>query len=140
MKVESLWPGYLKSGYFDQEGNLRAEFVLRENVGKLARQVEIERLTTGQLRRFFGHARGIEQRLKLGQQTWESLRPEFLKLDVAAEDARGKKPSPKIPEIFYDFIKRNVAAVKTEREFLRGFLPHFEALVGFCSGKLSDRS
>jgi hypothetical protein len=35
--------------------------------------------------------------------------------------------------LFHDFIRRNVAAVHSEKEFLQGFLPHFEALVGFGS-------
>jgi hypothetical protein len=38
---------------------------------------------------------------------------------------------PKIPEIFHDFIVENVALVRSEKDFLDGFLPHFAALVGF---------
>ena len=57
---------------------------------------------------------------------------------MAAADAFGKMP-PKIPEIFHDFIKSNVAAVKNEKDFLKGFLPHFEALVGFGSQYFKER-
>jgi len=87
------------------------------------------------------YAAGPKQTVRL--LTIDSLalkRLDFLKLDVAAADAAGKKPSPKIPSLFRDFIGKNVAAVKDERDFLQGFLPHFEALVGFASGKLKERN
>jgi len=89
-------------------------------------------LTQHQLRRFFQHCRALEARLRARQAAWPALEAEFCKLDAVAADAAGKNP-PKIPEIFHDFIRRNVAAVHSEREFLQGFLPHFEALVGFGS-------
>ncbi len=41
--------------------------------------------------------------------------------------------------IFHDFIRHNVAAVKTEKDFLEGFLPHFEALVGFGTPLFRER-
>ncbi len=50
-------------------------------------------------------------------------------------DARGKS-QPKIPDLFADFIQRNVDAVKTQKDFLFGFLPHFEALIGFGTSHL----
>jgi CRISPR type III-A-associated protein Csm2 len=97
-------------------------------------------LTTGQLRRFFQHCRGIETRLKSGTAAWARIRPQFEFLDAAAADAYGKQ-SRKIPDVFYHFIRRNVAAVKSEKDFLEGFLPHFEALVGFASLHLArDRN
>jgi hypothetical protein len=64
------------------------------------------------------------------QATWAQVVADFYKLDVSAADAYGKD-TKKIPRIFHDFIKANVAAVKTEGDFLKGFLPHFEALLGF---------
>ena len=54
----------------------------------------------------------------------------FLILDATAADAFGKSPR-KIPESFHEFIRCNVDAVHDEKDFLEGFLPHFEALVGF---------
>lgn len=85
-------------------------------------------LTPHQLRRFFNHCRRLETRLKAGKATWEQLRAQFMRLDYVAADALEKR---KIPQIFHDFIARNVAAVKDHKDFLEGFMPHFEALVGF---------
>jgi len=141
------WPNYLQAGYFDGDGNLKIEYVSRCLPGDEdlpdTDQHGVERLvlamahgdpslTSGQLRRFFQHCRGLETRLKSGVANWPRLRPQFEFLDAAAADAFGKQP-PKVPDVFYHFIRRNVAAVKTEKDFLEGFLPHFEALVGFAS-------
>jgi len=87
-------------------------------------------LSAHQIRRYFGHCRAIETRLKATGAEWESVWPEVKKLDVAAADAAAKQP-PKIPALFHDFIRRNVDKIKSRNDFLRGFLPHFEALVGF---------
>ena len=140
--VANHWPDYLKEGYFDAEGSLKTEYVSssipgddkQRGVEELIRAMTLAhpKLTTGQLRRFFQHCRGLETSLKSGMANWHHLRSRFEFLSAAAADAYGKSPS-KIPGLFYDFIRRNVAAVKTERDFRSGFLPHFEALVGFGS-------
>jgi hypothetical protein len=84
-----------------------------------------------QLRRFFQHCRAIEARLRARTSRWEAERTlHFATLDRAAADAFSKS---KIPQMFHDFIQHNVAIVRTEKDFLEGFLPHFEALVGFGS-------
>ena len=139
-KVEQLWPDYLSGGYFDADGCLKVEYVSREagqpqekpyGVEPLVRAMCEDRngLTSHQIRRYFGHCRTVETRLKSGA-SWGSVLADIKKLDMAAADGSGKKP-PKIPALFHDFIQKNVAAIKTKEDFLRGFLPHFEALIGF---------
>lgn len=123
-----LWPGYLQGGYFDADGCLKVEYVSRDRIEPLVRGMA--RLTVHQIRRYFGHCRAIETRLKSAGASWASVWPEVKKLDIAAADGAAKQP-PKIPGLFHDFIRRNVDAIKSEEDFLRGFLPHFEALVGF---------
>jgi hypothetical protein len=136
-RVANYWPDYLRDGYFDADGCLRIEYVSREagqlsgspyGVEDLARKMA--NLTIHQVRRYFGHCRAVETRLKSGGATWTRVWPEVKKLEVAAADGAAKQP-PKIPSLFHDFIRRNVAAIKTQKDFLEGFLPHFEALVGF---------
>jgi len=136
-------------GYFDTSGNLRSELVTRDAIQKLAMQMAEDWPRDGkpthQVRRFFQHCRAIEARLRsnastyeLLKSTWAAEEASFRLLDVAAADALAKSP-PKIPELFHDFIKSNVAAVKNEKDFLKGFLPHFEAVVGFGSQYFKER-
>jgi len=138
--LDKLWPGYLAGGYFDSAGNLKPEHVERDRILPLLKAMDEARprLTMHQARRFFQHCRGIEARLRSKASTWAAEEAAFRKLDVAAADAFGKKDS-KIPRIFHDFIKKNVSAVRTEKSFLQGFLPHFEALIGFGAGVLRER-
>jgi len=135
--VTKYWPDYLKGGYFDEAGNLRLEYVCRDKVEPLVRKMCEPRqgLTSHQVRRYFGHCRALETRLRgLDEEAraarWKQVHAEVKKLDMAAADGAAKQP-PKIPELFHDFIRRNVAAIKTDKDFLSGFVPHFEALVGF---------
>jgi CRISPR type III-A-associated protein Csm2 len=137
---ESLSDILHRSGYFDAGGNLRIEFVLRDRLVPIVQNLANADppLTTHQVRRFFQHCRAIEAKLRAKTSTWAAEKTTFLKLDAAAADAFGKN-LPKIPELFHDFIKCNVAAVKNEKDFLNGFLPHFEALVGFGSQFFKER-
>jgi len=133
-----LWPGYLKDGYFTQEGNTRRELLDREKFHPVLEDLSSNGLTNHQLRRFFQHCRAIETRLRSGKATWGQLAPDFLKIDAVAADAAGKMP-PKIPGLFHDFIERNVRIVRNEKDFTEGFMRHFEALVGFASLYLKDK-
>jgi hypothetical protein len=135
--MTDLWSGYLDGGYFDSEGYLCPDYVSRERIMPIVRQLARDKLTVHQMRRFFQHCRAIEALLKADRSTWQRERTNLMKLDVAAQDALGKKP-PKIPFLFNDFIQRNIAVTKTDKDFLEGFLPHFEALVGFSSGILRE--
>lgn len=138
---EESWSDILRrSGYFDAAGNLRNEFVARDHIVPIAEEMSraTPALTMHQIRRFFQHCRAIEAKVRPGTSTWPTEEAAFRQLDVAAADAFGKSP-PKIPELFHDFIKSNVAAVKNEKDFLKGFLPHFEALVGFGTQFFKER-
>jgi CRISPR type III-A-associated protein Csm2 len=129
-----------RSGYFDDAGNLRVDFVVRERLVPIAIDMADADppITVHQVRRFFQHCRAIEAKLRAKTSTWAAEEAAFRQLDVAAADAFGKRP-PKIPDLFHEFIKSNVAAVKNEKDFLQGFLPHFEALVGFGSQYFKER-
>jgi CRISPR/Cas system CSM-associated protein Csm2 small subunit len=134
--MNDLWKGYLADGYFDVEGCLRPEYVARDKILPIVKCLVDGNLTNHQMRRFFQHCRAIEALLRSKRSTWPREHANMMFIDVAAQDAYGKK---KIPAVFHDFIRLNVATTKNEDDFLKGFLPHFEALVGFSSGKLRER-
>jgi CRISPR type III-A-associated protein Csm2 len=134
LTMKDKWSEYLKGGYFEKVGGetcLRTELVSFEKMDDLAATMADQRLSKTQLRRFFSHCRAIEVKLK-GGESWEKVRPLFLKMRYVAAHSRGQT-SREFPLIFFDFISRNVDQVKTKDDFLLGFMPHFEALVGFSS-------
>lgn len=135
----NLWPKYLEGGYFDEKGHLRPDYVARTNIMPIVQNLSRARpqLTVHQMRRYFQHCRAIESKLKSGRSSWEAERTNLMRIDIAAKDAYGKTQR-KIPALFHDFIQQNVAMIKSKKDFLEGFLLHFEALVGFSSGTLRD--
>ena len=126
------------SAYFSTDGEsrtyLQPAFVARTTVDPLARRLGQTRptLTTGQMRRFFNHCRQLERRLQADGESWERVSAGF---EALCSHAQYAESSRKIPAEFRRFIDDNVQRVVSDsnpREaFLRGFLPHFEALIGF---------
>ena len=123
----------------DNQGRsyLQSDFVSKKNMDPWARRLSDAKLTTGQMRRFFNHCREIERRLKVDGESWHRVSSRFEALCYHAQNA---KSVGKIPKEFQGFIddnvKRVVSAQEPEKAFLDGFLPHFEALVGFGAAYL----
>ena len=149
-RSDRSWPQNIPSfpdSYFgqDSEGQqyLLPEFVSKEKVDALVQCLANNqpRLTTSQARRFFNHCREIERHLKFGD-SWEQVSASFESLCVHAQNAASARPS-KIPRDFQTFIDDNVGKVVSadnqKKAFLDGFLPHFEALIGYGSAHLRDR-
>jgi CRISPR type III-A-associated protein Csm2 len=125
--INSTPPG---GGYFDEHGNLKLEYVAKSDVDTLARILTHDGLNMHQLRRFFNYCREVERRLRSNPGSWAAERSSVVKLSAFAADAAGKN---KIPRSFREFIDKNVERSKTADEFLKGFMEHFEALVGFAA-------
>ena len=133
----------LPSDYFaiDQDNRryLQLPFVAKNTIDPLARQLYQARLTTGQLRRFFNHCRQIERRLRTEDESWEQVSAKFQTLSAHAQYALS---AGKIPREFMEFVDTNIRRVEDDSNpceaFLRGFMPHFEALVGFASLHLRE--
>ncbi|HOF86522.1 MAG TPA: type III-A CRISPR-associated protein Csm2 [Armatimonadota bacterium] len=137
----TLPPAYQNvRSYFDN-GVLRREFLL-DWAQAIAKSFEQDRLTTGQIRRFFTATRRIEQRLllarKMGLPT-DAILCDVMRLAPIAVYAGNRNAGNRnvVPEIFVEFIQKNVALVHSTEDFLGGFLPHFECVLGFAN--LRDR-
>ncbi len=126
--LEGLPQGYidkLNEGYFDSGGHLWEEFITT-----LASQIAKSfgtKLKTHQLRRFYGHAKAAENRLQMTGD-WEAVNVEIKKLSPFVSEAKGKD---KIPQSFYDFIDKNIKAIKVRKDFEEGFMEHFQAVVAY---------
>jgi hypothetical protein len=90
-----------------------------------------------QLRAFYGHAKRAEDAARRGLPLAGAVK-EIRKLVPVAADRLGKK---KITPTFHRFLRDNALYVRTDDSAatLKAFLEHFEALVGFCQGKLKEK-
>jgi len=116
--------------YLTDEGHTRVELV-RSEAERIAAHFESVRLKRNQLRAFYDHAKRQQQRLRYGA-SFEEIHPEVAKLKAFAADRAARTNNP-IPRSFKEFIDRNVDAVSDEKSFTQGFVPHFEAVVGYCA-------
>ena len=123
---------------------LDTAFVSKRNLNAMARSLARDArpaLTTGQVRRFFNHCRAIERRLSVDGEPWKHVAASFEMLGCHAQNAQA---AGKIPREFQTFIDDNVARVTSSSDprtsFLKGFLPHFEALVGFGASYMKSRA
>lgn len=117
----------------DAAGNpyLQTDFVSKK-VDELARGLAQDGLSASQARRFFNHCREIERRLKIQNESWELVSADFVKILSFAQYARARNTIPPGFEMFLDQNVQRVIASDNPREaFLQGFIPHFEALIGF---------
>ena len=73
----------------------------------------------------------------VANESWKRVAASFEMLGCHAQNAEAAR---KIPREFQGFIDENVARVTSSADpktaFLKGFLPHFEALVGFGAAHL----
>lgn len=120
--------GYPK--YFDTDGKPRIEIVLSE-AQDVADAFANDKLRRSQLRAFYGHAKSQLQRLQHGAD-FREVHFEVARLKVFASD-RAARSENQLPKSFKDFIDRNVDAVRDQKSFEKGFMPHFEAVVGYCA-------
>jgi CRISPR type III-A-associated protein Csm2 len=117
---------YLAKGYFDANEHILPE-VLLDWARDIAQKLAIG-MKTAQLRRFFAETRRIQRELKtVGD--FQQVFPDILKLVAYACDSVKKQ---KAPPLFEEFMTENIKwASRGEKEFLIGFVNHFECVVGF---------
>lgn len=89
------------------------------------------KMTSAQLRKFYGTVKGLEMRLKNGRDkeaTFNAILP-MIKL-LKAKSAYAWKREV-VTQTFKDWIWQNVDSINTREDFA-AFLLYFEAVVGFC--------
>jgi CRISPR/Cas system CSM-associated protein Csm2 small subunit len=120
-------PDYLKSGYFDEKGNLLSAVVV-EWPRQIATMFDAGYLQMAQLRKFFAEVRLIEGQLISGMD-FGALKPRILKLESYAFDSVKKG---KAPQVFKEFFEKNIKwASANKKGFLEGFVHHFECVVAY---------
>ena len=115
----------LEKGYFDPKGHIWEEFIT--TTASIVAKSFGTKLKTHQLRRFYEHAKAAENRLRMTGD-WDAVNVDIKKLGPFVSEAKGKD---KIPQSFYDFVDKNIKAIKLQKDFEKGFMEHFQAVVAY---------
>ncbi len=86
-----------------------------------------------QLRRFYGEVMALKRRAELTNITDEEIRAQLMLLRAKAAYTRGRQSGESRGHFdeLVAFFNRHAHSVKTKEDFLRGFQPHFEAVMAF---------
>jgi CRISPR type III-A-associated protein Csm2 len=132
--MNSSEPSLPVESYFtmiDAKPVIRDKFVSRQEVEKIVEDLGRAGLGPNQLQRFFRHCRKLQIQLRRKEKIWEEVRPSILMLPAHAVNGMHRPRDP-IPQSFVDFITRNVNMIRTEDDFCKGFMKHFEAVLGYA--------
>lgn len=91
---------------------------------------EFASIPASQLRRFYSAVTALKRQIEVDN----SFPDEAIKARMAllkAHAAYAQKRVKTIPEAFVKFFVRHAHAVQNRRDFLYGFVPHFEAVVAY---------
>lgn len=86
-------------------------------------------LPASQLRRFYADVMALKRRIEHGAATDDEVVSRMMLLRAKAAYTRARQKS--YPDELVTFFTRHAAAVKGREDFLRGFQPHFEAVMAF---------
>lgn len=87
-------------------------------------------LKSSQLRKFYNEVRALVDRVEA--EGFEKIKPLIKMLKVKVNYQKGRNL---VPADFVKFISNCVDNVNDEKDFIEGFVRHFEAVVGYYYGK-----
>lgn len=119
----------LKSGYFDESNCLKEELII-EHPKILASYFskDKDKNKSSQIRKFFDQCKLIESKHKISK-NFDCNKTELLQILPLANNSKEKGH---ITNDFYKFLEINInEAIKSENNFLKGFIPHFQSLIGY---------
>lgn len=123
--TSELEKGYFEGKYIRNEFLIEFPMALADN---FCRNQMLNKST--QIRKYFDFCRKIEGVFKT-KKDFGYVKSELPKLIYHVNSAYNKKP-PLISKEFKIFIEKNVdLAIKNENNFQKGFISHFEALIGY---------
>ncbi|GGG15786.1 hypothetical protein GCM10010964_00090 [Caldovatus sediminis] len=100
-------------------------------LGTEAEQVaqKLAGVPASQLRRFYAEVMALKRRVELAGASDEEIRAHLTLLRAKAAYTWGRQTQ--YPDELVLFFTRHAASVRTRHDFLRGFQPHFEAVMAF---------
>lgn len=101
--------------------------LLGEEAEKVAKK--LAEVPASQLRRFYAEVMALKRRAELAGASDEEIRAQLTLLRAKA--AYTWQRQSRYPGELVAFFTRHAASVQTREDFLRGFQPHFEAVMAF---------
>ncbi|WP_135467879.1 type III-A CRISPR-associated protein Csm2 [Crenalkalicoccus roseus] len=109
-------------------------------LGSKAEEVarKLAEVPASQLRRFYAEVMALKRRAELAGASDAEVRAQLMLLRAKAAYTWARQKS--YPDELVLFFTRHAASVETRHDFLRGFQPHFEAVMAFhrVFGKKKD--
>jgi CRISPR type III-A-associated protein Csm2 len=133
--VASLPAHYLAKGYFDPAKGVIFAELLNGLANQVAQALSDAEVSMAQVRRYFTMARSLEDRLASGRDYAEVANElRMMKANVAAVVGRilEFRQRERLTGTLKAFLDRNIdMAVRDQKSFLKGFLPHFECVLAY---------
>lgn len=116
-------------GYFNEKDSLKESLIIKYPKAlaeQFSKEPKINKPT--QIRKYYDYCKNLEGILKI-KNDFNSILSELYQLVPLTNNALNKG---NISVSFKDFIELNIhQAVKSEKNFTEGFLPHFQSLLGY---------
>jgi CRISPR-associated protein Csm2 len=127
--------------YEDSEEKILKTGLVTEDAEREAKKLTQDtrdKITSAQLRRFYGEFKGLERKAtdkESGIITEDSFRPilPLIKMVKSKVAYASNEKNRKVPLAFKEWMEKHIQAINSARDF-EAFLLHFEAVVGFCYG------
>ena len=128
INLDEYWKS---SSYANANGYLREEFVTTWAY-QIAYELGNGKMTKHQLRRYYNHAKYLQRRLAVTQNSnYDSIAAELKELKPFAHNAANSSTN-KVPKLFVNFIDLNLDNVHDRKSF-DYFMIHFQAVVGYAA-------
>ena len=133
---------FIGKGFRKEDGKLRTD-LLGDEASKIAEQISNQisnqisiKLSTSQLRAFYGEVKALESRLSDDGENFDDVFPFVLMLKSKAEYKYRNGKGKNFPKSFRDFIVKSVDEIKRvgNQQAFEDFCLLFEAVVGFVYG------
>jgi CRISPR-associated protein Csm2 len=125
---ELLKPPAQPVRYFEgNDAKAPATRLLADEAEQVAKK--LAKLPANQIRRFYGEVMALKRRAELTAMGDAEIVAQLMLLRAKAAYTWGRQKD--YPEELVAFFNRHAHSVKTKQDFLRGFQPHFEAVMAF---------
>lgn len=119
----------ISNGYFNDKGNLKEDLIIKYPQSLAKEFTKIYTLNkSAQINKFYYEFKKYESILKINKD-FDTIKTDLLKIIPLSEKSKQRNH---ISNDFNKFLIENIKlATKSETNFTKGFIPHFQSLMGY---------